>query len=279
MNCGRLGDSAWAEALVQKEAASWSMQITVISSLVAALSSVFYGAWSDRVGRGPVLALSFYSDYLCYFGFLLIISSPAVPLSLNYVSYTLAGLLGFWPTYMEAGVAAMSDACVRNDLQTIQMVLMNLLSVWCLSVAALRACELPLTFLQYAGEAVGGLLTGFIAAAVGSDSWLMAVGLLGLSLEFLLVFRFIPAGHPLRTRLACLKAERQKLRAETKPTQALLLAVHQQLEQTRTELTKFEVEARRSKKVRASWATEAWRDFVRLQKDAVRTYFQVSVVI
>ena len=115
VNCsGRDFGSEDNEISIQKEAASWSIYISIAYLVPAAVVGLILGAWGDRIGRKFNMVAGLAGAAVSLFGFVLILSNPQLPLWLLLVTGLLSGLTGYIGLVPVSCVALISDRNVGN---------------------------------------------------------------------------------------------------------------------------------------------------------------------
>ena len=95
--------------IIQEEAAQWEMYIGICKSVPAIISNIFFGSWSDRVGRKKILILPVIGDFLnavCYWLCAFYFSAPIFYL---FIGNAISALFGNHAAVLMSVYAYVSD--------------------------------------------------------------------------------------------------------------------------------------------------------------------------
>lgn len=98
-----------SQNFIQEEAAQWEMYIGICKSVPAIFSTIFFGAWSDRIGRKKILMLPIFGDFvnaICYWFNAYYFDSPV---SYLFIGNVVSAIFGNFATVLMAVFAYVAD--------------------------------------------------------------------------------------------------------------------------------------------------------------------------
>lgn len=197
VDCKNLHNYPVVEDLVQQDAASINMYLSLAYLLPAMASDMFWGAWSDRNGRKVNIMLGLTGLLVAAFPYTIVFNFPSTSLIILLFFNILAGLTGYISIIMISSLAYLTDIVPNKETYTVRMA--------------------QVFVSQTSAMAIGSFATGALLK-VASLSYVIVVTEIVLTVGFIYTFFRIKHIPPLIMRRLVAEKKSKRKSSTIKPT-------------------------------------------------------------